>query len=353
MKRMQPVGAAVMVLAALAMGCGKSEQPIPEPVPQDSHRCDPPTEYLAFDAASPVPAQLQLQRMDGILALFDEASQNVATAGSKASQALALYQAADARLQASVRSRKDMRSSPAALVGPELDSAITGAIEELRTATTVHQVRVARQHADASGLSRFLYLSVMEALLDAPSREHYDEAYGYLGTGQTNTESGRQGLAHLATAHDAVNETALAPDLFRLVIDGACTIEGALLFLGKDSFAPEEDEQYVRITRMIDARLQLVLLYSLGHELFAYTRASTDAQGARLALIGAQGFLRTLEPSLTQQGEERSQLAQDLRAAIEASLAASRPDDTAWISSFQAQQFLDRLQAAWFINVKG
>ncbi len=354
MKRMQSVGVGVVLAATLQLGCGGEEKPPPEPEPpQTSQRCDSPTEYLAFDPANSAPRELQLQRIDDILALFDEATANVAVAGDRAAQALALYQGSDAHLQADVQGRSDQRSSPAVLVGPELDATLTGAIEELRKATTAHQARVARQRIAASGFSRFLYLSVMEELLAVASREHYDEAYGYLGTGRTNAEAGRRSFARMATERDATNETALAPDLFALVVSGACTLEGALEYLGKDSMAPEEDEPYARLTRMMDARLQLILLYSLSHELFAYTRAPTDAQAAQLALMGADGLLRTLEPSLQQGNPERATLARELRAALDTSLAASRPDDAAWIPAFKAQEFLDRIKASWFIDVKG
>jgi hypothetical protein len=337
---------------ALLVGCGKDPEPTPEPQPE-SHRCDPPTEYLAFNPANSAPQELQLVRIDDILALFDEASVNVALAGSKATQALALYQDSDARLQANVRSRQDLRADPVVLVGPELDATIIGAVDELRQATTAHQVHVARKRLETSGFDRYLYLSVMESLISAPSREHYDQAYGYIGTGPTNAESGRRGLSRMATERDATNGTALEPDLFALVISGACTLEGALEFVGKDTLEPDEDEPYSRMTRMMDARLQNILLASLGHELFAYTQAPTDAPAAQAALIGADGLLRTLEPSLEQSGAERVQFAADLRAAIDSALAVSRPDEPNWISTFHAQQFLDRLQATWFLEVKG
>ncbi|MFL5349718.1 MAG: hypothetical protein ACJ8AT_33390 [Hyalangium sp.] len=353
MRRMQSVGVSAVLAATLLLGCGGEEKPPPVSEPQVSPQCDSPTEYLAFDPANSAPQELRLQRIDDILALFDAATANVAVAGDKAAQALALYQGSEARLRADVQGRMDLRSSPALLVGPELDATLTGAIEDLRKATTAYQARVARQRLVTSGFSRFLYLSVMEELLTAPSREHYDQAYGYLGTGRTNAEAGRRSFARMATERDATNETALAPDLFALVISGACTLDGALEYLGKDSMEVEEDEPYARLTRMMDARLQLILVYSLSHELFAYTRVPTDAQAAQLALIGADGLLRTLEPSLQQSGQERIALAHDLREALDAALAASRPDDPAWIPAFKAQEFLDRIQASWFIDVKG
>lgn len=352
MKRMQSVGMAGALVLALLVGCGKDEKPTPEPQPE-SHRCDPPTEYLAFDPANSALQELQLERIDGILTLFDEASQNPRLASVKGAQAEGLYQNSDAWLQTTVQSRQDLRADPAALVGPELDATISGAIEDLRKATTAHQVLVARKRLETSGFDRYLYLSVMESLIAVPSREHYDQAYGYIGTGSTNAESGRRGLSRMATERDATNGTTLAPDLFSLVISGACTLEGALEYVGKDTLEPDQDEPYSRLTRMMDARLQNILVASLGHELFAYTQAPTDPEAAQLALIGADGLLRTLEPSLQQSGDERIQLATDLRAAIDAALAAARPDDPSWISTFHAQEFLDRIQAAWFIEVKG
>ena len=155
MKRMQSVGLAGALALALLVGCGKDDKPTPEPQPE-SHRCDPPTEYLAFDPANSAPQELQLERMDDILTLFDDAVLNPRLASVKGAQAQGLYQNADAQLQASVRSRQDLRADPAALVGPELDDTLSGAIEDLRKATTAYQVLVARKRLETSGFDRYL-----------------------------------------------------------------------------------------------------------------------------------------------------------------------------------------------------
>jgi hypothetical protein len=70
MKRMQSVGVGVVLAVTLLVGCGHDEQPSPEPQP---NRCDSPTEYAAFNSANLAPQELELKRIDDILALFDEA----------------------------------------------------------------------------------------------------------------------------------------------------------------------------------------------------------------------------------------------------------------------------------------
>lgn len=349
-KRMQSMGMSVVLAATLLTGCGDDPQ-IVDP-PQVSQRCTSSTEYLAFDSANHAAQDLRLKKIDEILAKFDEAVANLSLAPTKATEVLALYQGTDANLQAKVKGRQDMRFSPPQVVGQEMDTAITGAIEELRNATTAHQVRLAKQKIDKSGFARFLYLSVMEELLE-PTLEHYDEAYGYLGTGQTNAEAGRKGLARTATRRDATNGTTLAPELFSLIVEGGCTIETALKKLNKESMEPEEDEAYMRMTRQMDAKLQLVFAYSIGHELFEYAESSTNAPTAHLELVEMDGFLRTIEPSMQQAGGAKASLATELRAAINAALQVATPDKTDWITSFKASEFLTKLEAAYSIDVKG
>ena len=191
MKRMQSVGMGAMLAAILWAGCGQEQ----ETHLRSPSRRRPLQGVIRRRSTSPSIPRTPRRRNSSSKGMTPSSPcsirlmANVAAAGDKAAQAQALYQGAEARLQANVQGRQDLRSSPAMLVGPELDAAITGAIEELRKATTAHQARVARQHIATAGFARFLYLSVMEDLLTAPSREHYDEAYGYLG--RTDQRRGR------------------------------------------------------------------------------------------------------------------------------------------------------------------
>lgn len=349
MKRMQSMGMSVVLAATLLVGCGGDE---PNPDPQVSQRCQSPAEYLAFDAANHAPQDLRLTRIDEIVALFDQAAADISKASGNAATALTIYKATDANLQAKVQGRLDMRSSPPQAVGAEIDKAITDAIEKMRTATDPQDVKVAKQYAEKAGFQRFLYLSVMEELLKEPSKKHYDEAYGYMGSGQTNAEAGRKGLAKLATRRDDNNGTTLAAELFALVLDGSCALETALTSLKKETMAANESAQYAQAAQQIDTKLQLVFAYSVGHELIDYIKAGTDAKSAQIKLAEADGFLKSMEPSMQAAGGAKAALATELRAAIDATLAAARPDSTDWISTFNAQEFLDKLEAAYAIDVK-
>lgn len=351
MKRMQSMGMSVVLAATLLVGCGAEEEQ-PNPEPQVSQRCQSPAEYLAFDAAHHAPQDLRLTKIDEIVALFDQSASDISTASDKAAQALTIYKATDANLQAKVQGRLDMRYSPPRAVGAEIDKTITDAIETLRTAQDSHDAKMAKQYVEKAGFQRFLYLSVMEELRKEPSKKHYDEAYGYIGSGQTNAEAGRKGLAKLATRRDGNNGTTLAAELFALVLDGSCALETALTSLKKDTMAVNESEQYAKTTQQLDDKLQLVFAYSVGHELFDYVKAGSDAKTARIKLAEADGFLKTMEPSMHAAGGAKASLAAELRAAIDATLAASSPHTTDWIAGFKAQEFLEKLEAAYAIDVK-
>lgn len=351
MKRMTWVGTGMMVAAALLAGCGKETKTDPG-TPTGAQRCESPAEYLAFDPTHHALQDLRLQRINEMLALFDEAHWAPSKAAANADQILARYTATDANLREEVKSRQDVHFTPARAVGTELDAVITQAIDDLRKATTAEQVELAHQRFDKDGFARFLYLSVAEKLFAAPSYVHYDEAYGYLGTGETNAEGGQRGLAQLASMRDAGNGTTLSPELFALIKDGACTIEGALKFLNADAMAPEADEQYVRMARQIDAKLQLVFAYSVGRELYEYD--GTDRATAHLELSEANGYFLTLEPYMLAAGGAKAEAAQALRAAFDDALAkAAANTDPNWPSSVDTKGLLSKLEAAYFIDVKG
>ncbi len=349
MKRMQSIGVSAVLAATLLVGCGEDPTIVDPPA---SQRCQSPAEYLAFDAANHAPQDLRQTKIDEIVALFDQAAADISKASANAATALNIYKDPGANLQAKVQGRLDMRYSPPRAVGAEIDKSITDAIEKMRTATDPHDVRVAKQYIEKAGFQRFLYLSVMEELLKEPSKKHYDEAYGYMGSGQTNAEAGRKGLARLATRRDANNGTTLAAELFALVLDGSCAIETALTSLNKETMAANENAQYAQLTQQLDTKLQLVFAYSVGHEFIDYIKAGTDAKTAHIKLAEADGFLKTLEPSMIAAGGAKASLVTELRAAIDATLAAAKPDSTTWISTFKAQEFLDKLEAAFAIDVK-
>jgi hypothetical protein len=240
----------------------------------------------------------------------------------------------------------------AAAVGVAIDQSILGAIEDLRNADTKLEVKLAKQRFEKVGFYRFLYLSVMQELY-APSRKHYDEAYGYLGSGPTNAEAGRRGLARLATKRDGNNGTTLNAELFALIKEGSCTVDEALKAKGAETMALEDDELYARFVQRFDARLQTVFVYSIGHELFEFDSKRGNPEDAYVKLVEGEGFFQTLEPYMKAVPGPRADLANALRAAFDAALTKARQGDTSWIAEFNSQALLGQLETVYAIDVKG
>lgn len=352
MKSLKSVGLGMMLAVALLAGCGEDtpeNKPPDNTEPTETERCSSPAEYLAFDPANHAPQDLRLQRFDEMLKLFDEAKADPTQAAAKAQAALAIYTAADANLQVKVKGRQDFHFTPASAVGGDLDTHITQAIDALSKAADAHQVSLARQRFEKHGFFRFFYLSVHEELVKEPSYKRYDEAFGYLGTGATNAEAGRRGLARLATKRDAANGTTMAAELFDLTKEGACVIETALKSRNAISMGAEDDAIYVQTARRLDAKLQLVFVYSLGHELISFN--PSDAQGAHIKLVEADGFFQTLEPYMQQAGGAKASLAQELRTAINEALSKV-DNDPSWTQGFPAASLLQKLEEAFFVDVK-
>lgn len=354
MKRMLSMGMSALVASAMLVGCG-GEEPVTEEPLQLSVRCDSPGDYIAFDAVNHAPQDLRLQRIDEMLKAFDDAgaAADIAAAGDTvAAKVLGIYQAPDANLQVKVLGRKDRHFTDArADVGAELDAAILDALQQLRDATTKTHVSVAKQYFQKAGTHRFLYLSTYQELAE-PSYKHYDEAYGYLGTGPTNAAAGRRGLAALAASRDGNNGTTLAPELFAQIKDGACILEKALKTRGADSMLLTDDAAYAAHVAAMDAKLQVVFAYSLGHELFDLKFVTTDAN-ARIKLAEADGFLRTLAPYLAAAGGDRAAFGTEVKTAIDDAKAAMASDPS-WFVDFRARAdaLLTRLEAVYGIDVK-
>jgi hypothetical protein len=345
----------IAAVIATACGCGATvEQPPGGGSTTQSLRCSS-AEYIAFDPTNHAAQDLRLQRIDEIIALFavDPASPvDPADVANKASKAKDKYEASDANLAVKVQGREDLHfnaGDPRRSVGAELHQAILGAIEDLRSATTTTEVNTARHWVQKAGFYRFLYLSVNEELRE-PSYMHYDEAYGYLGTGQSNAEAGRRGLARLATSRDSGNGTTLASELFAFIKDGACIIEQALQPRNATSMALSDDAAYAAHVEKLDARLQLVFAYSLGHEIFEIAQDPTDKD---VELVEALGFFRTLEPYLlaAPQGSPKRALGDTLKAALETA-EAKRQIGEPWAGGFDATGLLQQIETTYGIDVK-
>jgi hypothetical protein len=351
-KHLKSVG--VMFLAvSLLSGCDPDPQPAkPGEV---SERCDEATaEYKAFDVTHHEPQDKRLVAIDEMMALFTQAENAPETAATQAAAIRAKYKDPTTAIQAKVLGREDKHfSGDAATVGPALDAIIVRAIDALQAATTKQQVSLAKQSFQKAGMYRFLYLSVMEELYE-PSFEHYDEAFGYLGTGASNTEAGRRGLAKLAASRDGDNGTTLNPELFALIKEGSCIIEEALKAKGTDSMEFGADEQYSRFVQRFDARLQSVFAYTMGHELFEIDLDKGNPDKAYLELVETEGIFQTLEPYMKSApaGSARANLAAKLRTRFDEAIAKAKAGDTTWITGLNATELLTELETAFAIDVK-
>jgi hypothetical protein len=352
-KQLKSVGMGMFLAVALLTGCPGPETPDPDPVV--SERCsETSADYLAFDVTNHAPQDERLKAIDAMVSMYGVAETTPAKAAEQAAAVLAKYQDPTTNLQAKVKGRADKHfTGDAAAVGPALDATILSAIEDLKNATSKLEVSLAKQRFQKAGMYRFLYLSVMQELLE-PSYKHYDEAYGYLGTGPSNANDGRRGLSRLATGRDGNNGTTLAAELFSLIKEGSCSIESALKAKNADSMAYGEDENYAKFVRNMDAKLQLVFAYSVGHELFDIDLFKGDANTAYIKLVEGEGFFQTMEPymKLEPAGSPKAKLAARLRTAFDAAIAKAKAGDTSWITDIKATELLTELEAAYAVDVK-
>jgi hypothetical protein len=355
MKRTKSVGMGMFLSVALLVGCGEDKPETPE-TPTVSAQCDETiADYTAFDVTHHEPQDKRLVAIDDMMVLFAQAESDPTKSASVADAIRAKYKDTTTNIQAKVLGREDKHfSGDAAVVGPAIDKAILDSLDDLAAATKTLDVSLAKQRFQKAGIYRFLYLSVMEELYE-PSLEHYDEAYGYLGTGASNAEAGRRGLAKLATSRDGNNGTTLSAELFALVKEGSCIIQDALKAKGADSLAsPDDDEPYARFVRRFDAKLQSVFAYSLGHELYDIDLNKTKPETAYVKLVEGEGFFRTLEPYMKSapEGSDKAKLAAKLRTAFDAAITKAKAGDTTWITDIKATELLSDVETVFFIDVK-
>lgn len=341
MKKM-PVSLLVPALMLALAACGTSEE---GEGPEGGGRCDA-NEYMAFDPVNHEPQDQRLAAFDEMLAHFDEAQADPSKAEAKAGEILAIYERPSLKLAAKVAGRTDVHD-PDAPVGAEMDEAFRSALDQLKVAATAAEVSIAKQRIEKAGVFRFLYHSVLQELWE-PTRQHYDEAYGYLGTGEINAPAGRKGLARLAGKRDQSNDTTIAGELFLDIVDGACAIEKALEERGADKMAVDDDPAYFRIAQSIDRKLRLVIAYSLGHELIGLGKSGADVDGARVKLEEAEGYFVILERGLARGTGAEADFAADMRAAIDDARAAA---DDGWVAAFPAAGLQASLEAAFGIHV--
>ncbi|HEX8437880.1 hypothetical protein, partial [Archangium sp.] len=348
-KQLKSVGMGMFLSVALLAGCGEPETPVtPTPEQPVSERCKETTaDYLAFDVNNHKAQDDRLTAIDEMMALFTPAESDPTRSATQAAAILEKYKATSTDLQAKVQGREDKHfSGPDAAVGQSIDKAFLGAIDELKMADTKLKVSLAKQRFQKAGVYRFLYLSVMEELYE-PSYAHYDEAFGYLGTGASNNDAGRKGLARLATSRDGNNFTTLSAELFALIKEGSCIIESALKAKNSDTLAsPSDDETYARFVQRFDARLQSVFAYSIGHELYDIDFNKEKPETAYIKLVEGEGFFQTLEPYMKNApaGSAKAKLAAKLRTAFDAAITKAKAGDTTWIPEMKATELLGELE---------
>ncbi|HEY0840021.1 MAG TPA: hypothetical protein VGD74_07530 [Vulgatibacter sp.] len=339
----KPVSLLVPAALLLALAaCGTSEEEVDPP---GSERCGS-NEYLAFDPVNHEPQDQRLAAFDEMLVLFGEAQADPARAEAKAQEILAIYERPSLKLSEKVAGRTDVHD-PDAPLGAEMDAAFRSALEMLKDAGTATEVSVAKQRMEKAGIYRFLYHSVLQELWE-PTRKHYDEAYGYLGTGETNAPAGRKGLARLAGKRDESNGTTIAGELFLHVLDGACALEKALDERGADEMAVDDDPAYLEVAQTIDRKLRKVIAYSIGHELIGLGKSGADVDGALVKLEEAEGYFVILERGLARGAAAEKDFAQAMRAALDDAFAA---EDEGWIAAFPAADLKASLEAAFGIHV--
>jgi hypothetical protein len=345
---------AAALLGLMVAACG-SEDDTTDGQNPGTQQCVPGAEYVAFDPVNHAPQDARLNAIEEMLNAFKAAQADPATSEAEAAEVAAIYADTSHNLKAKVQGRTAANDENAP-VGVEIDATIEEAIDELAAATTATEVALAKQKFEKAGIYRFLYLSVIQELSE-PSKKHYDEAFGYFGSGNANTEASRKGLARLAAGRDGNNGTTLNAELFALINDGKCAIAAALEAAGADTFDMHdanlpEAAPYHSIVHEIDDKLQVVFAYSIGHELIDVDANQDDADTATIKLWEADGFFVIVEPYLAKGTDAEKQFATEFRAALDAAIAKALADDTSWIGEFDAVGFLETVEALYGIDVK-
>jgi hypothetical protein len=308
--------------------------------------------YVAFDPANHASQDLRLGAHADMVARMNEAVADPSVASARFAAARGLYMST-ADLQAKVKGRKDDHFAELPAIGAELDATILDGLSAGETATTALAANLAKQKVDKT-LLHFFYLSVFHEMVQG-ERAKWDEAFGYFGSGATNTEAARKGLASVATKRDANNNTTLAESIFNGIVDGSCDLSKRADMKLDYRSVPELSA----IVERVDGALLEVLAYSAGHEAFEMVEIQEMLEAAPSAelrdemwvkLSELDPYFRPLEPILGARGGADATRAQEIRAAIDA--AWSDPSG-AWIPTFDAQGVVERLEAAFAIDIKG
>lgn len=306
-------------------------------------------EYIAFDAAHHENQDLRLGAYVGMLDLMNAAKSDPTLAPANFAEAEDLY-INTASLQTKVQGRTDDHFEDRPMRGAELDATILAGLAAGRVATTTLEVNLAKQAVDKT-MIEFFFLSVYHELV-AGTRKNWDEAYGYFGSGYTNSESDLRGFAKVAFKRDSGNGTTFGSEIFNALIDGSCELGKALEAAGEDSVDVSTVPALQAAIDTIDGAMQRVLAHSAGHEALgmisnkASLVATPDDQAVKdnmwVKLAELDPYFKPLEVLMS------SSRAEAIRAEIDVGLNAN---DESWMDIIDAQAIISHLEAEYSITI--
>lgn len=352
----------LLLLSLGAPACGDDDGDRDTSSDATAPQCDDPDGYVAFDMTNHESQDQRLSAYAEMLELMSAAvDEDGGVDADKMAEAADIYldDNASANLREKVMGRVDQHDEDEPAVGEELDASLLAWLDFAKQADTALAARVARQWLDKTLLD-FFFLSVHHELLEG-TRETWDEAYGYYGSGPHNEEGERLGLSATATDRDDENGTNLSAEIFNALIDGACELDMALTDADTDQLDLADAEALSAIVQDIDGSLQKVLAYSVGHE--AYEVAGLIEAGAddldELTVEAAEllAFARPLVRVMRSRGGDSKERAEELQQLLDV-VPLSDPEtldleDTGWIEEVDTDRIIELLEAEYDIEVLG
>jgi hypothetical protein len=345
----------LMATSSALAACGDDEPTPTPPPPGGAPRQCGGAGYVAFDTANHQAQDLRLGAFKQMAELMEEgfaAPFSAATAAMKFGEAEMLYQNT-AELQTKVKGRKDDHFAEQPAIGMELDTRITAAFQQGKTATTALSAELAFERVEKT-LLHFFFLSVYHEMVEGEAAT-WDEAFGYFGAPSDNAEGQRKGLAEVATKRDASNGTTLESQIFNAIIDGSCEIAKALEAGTAEPLDWKTIPALKSAVETADLKMQEVLVYSAAHEAaeMVEVQGELPAEDARheiqVELVELDAFFHAVEPLMLAKGGASADRARRIRARIDAAFA----DRTgAWMATFEAAETVAELEAEYGIDVR-
>lgn len=360
---MQKLTILLACLTWLTFGGCKSDKDADTATEGVSPQCDAPDGYVAFDVGNHHNQDVRLNTYDEMLELMESAvDEDGNVDGDKFVQAKALYmdETASANLRAKVQERKDEHLDGGPLQGDRIDATIVAFLDFGAEASTALEAHVAAEWVDKS-LQEWFFLSVYYELVE-PTRQHWDEAFGYFGSHSDNDDAKLQGLALSAFKRDATNGTNLEPEIFNALIDGACILDEALTAADAEELALEDIDGLPAVVEEIDGNLQKVLAFYAGHEAYEMQELLDDGADTDEVVVKTAELVPIMLPLLRimeERGGDSADRAEQLKTLLaDFPLRDGVPDsdaltDTSFIDSLDLAQLLSILEAEYDIEIKG